>query len=95
MKTIEKYSGLRIALHWLMVLLVVGVYATINLSDFFPKGSSARDGIKAWHYILGRSVLALGVIRVLARWAQLGTPDLPGHARQVERAGAGLWGLYP
>ena len=65
MKTLEKYSALRIALHWLMVLPVVGVYATINLSDAFPKGSSARDGRKTWHFMLGLSVLALGAEAVL------------------------------
>lgn len=94
MKTFEKYSGLRVALHWLTVLLVVAVYATIDLSDFFPKGSSGRDGIKAWHYMLGLSVLVLVFIRLLARWAQPGPPELPAPDWQLWLAKAVQWALY-
>ena len=94
MKAAEKYSGLRIALHWLTVLLVVAVYAAINLSDLFPKGSSARDGIKAWHNTLGLCVLVLVFIRVLARLAQPGPPLVPGPAWQLRLGKTVHWALY-
>jgi superoxide oxidase len=33
------------ALHWLMLLLLVTVYACINLTDLFPKGSDASQAL--------------------------------------------------
>lgn len=83
MKTPEKYTSLRVGLHWLMVLLLVGVYATMELRDFYPKGSDLREALKTWHFMLGLSVLVLVVLRLLARWMQPGPPELPGPAWQM------------
>ena len=94
MENSDNYPPLRIALHWLMVLLVVAVYAAINLSGAFPKGSSGRDTLKTWHYMLGLCVLALVVIRLLARWWQPGPPELPGPDWQKWLARGVHWGLY-
>lgn len=65
--TATRYSKLSIALHWLMVLLIVGVYACIELREFYPKGSDPREALKAWHFMLGLSVLFLAFIRIGAR----------------------------
>ena len=61
------YGRLSIGLHWLMVLLIVAVYATIELKGNFPKGSEPRDLLKHWHFMLGLSVFALVWLRILAR----------------------------
>lgn len=82
----EKYPPLRIGLHWLMALLLVAVYAAMELRDIFPKGSSARDGMKTWHFMLGLSVLGLVVVRLLMRWLQPGPAALPGPAWQTRLA---------
>ena len=66
---LERYGGLSIALHWLMLLLIAAVYACIELRGYYPKGSDIREGMKAWHFMLGLAVLALVVIRVIARVA--------------------------
>lgn len=63
----DRYSGISIALHWLMVLLFVAVYAAIELRDFFPKGTAPRDALKSLHFTLGLSVFALVWLRILAR----------------------------
>jgi cytochrome b561 len=63
----DRFGPLWIGLHWLMVLLIAAVYACMELSDFAPKGSELRDGMKMWHYMLGLSVLALVVVRLLVR----------------------------
>jgi P-type Ca2+ transporter type 2C len=55
----ERYGALSIGLHWLMLLLLVAVYACIELREFFPKGSDLREAFKAWHYMLGLSVFVL------------------------------------
>jgi cytochrome b561 len=62
--TTDRYGSLSIGLHWLMLLLLVAVYACINLSDVFPKGSGLREGLKTWHYMLGLCVFALAGLRL-------------------------------
>lgn len=43
----DRYGALSIGLHWLILLLLIAVYATIELRGIFPKGSALRDGMKA------------------------------------------------
>ncbi len=66
---LERYGGLSITLHWLMLLLIAAVYACIELRELYPRGSGIREGMKAWHFMLGLAVLALVIIRVIARVA--------------------------
>jgi cytochrome b561 len=76
----RRYSALSIGLHWLMVLLFIGVYATIELREFYPKGSELRTSLKEWHYALGLSIFVLAWIRIAAR--TLSPPPAnegPGH----------------
>ncbi|MDO8457628.1 MAG: cytochrome b [Burkholderiaceae bacterium] len=63
--TTDRYGSLSIALHWVMVLLLIAVYACIELREFFPKDSDPRNALKTWHFMLGLSVLALVVVRML------------------------------
>jgi superoxide oxidase len=66
----DRYGTLSIGLHWFMLLLLVAVYACIELRELFPKGSEPREALKAWHFMLGLSVLALAGLRVVARLAR-------------------------
>ncbi len=61
------YSRLSVALHWLMLLLLVAVYATILLREGYPRGSEIREALKAWHFSLGLTVFGLVWLRVIAR----------------------------
>jgi superoxide oxidase len=63
----DRYGSLSIGLHWLMLLLLAAVYACIELREFYPRGSDPRNALKAWHFMLGLSVLILVVIRIIAR----------------------------
>jgi len=65
--TNQRYGTLSIALHWLMFLLMVAVYATIELRGLFPKGSDPREAMKALHFMLGLSVLLLVILRIYAK----------------------------
>jgi cytochrome b561 len=67
----NRYSLASIALHWLMLVVIVGVYATIELREVFPKGSEPREALKNWHFMLGLLVLGLVWVRIAARliWA--------------------------
>ena len=63
----DRYSAASILLHWLMLLLIVAVFAAIELREFFPKGSGPREALKTWHFMLGLSVLGLVLLRIVAR----------------------------
>ena len=65
--TNQHYGTLSIALHWLMFLLMVAVYATIELRELFPKGSDPREALKSLHFMLGLNVLLLVVLRIYAK----------------------------
>lgn len=64
------------ALHWLFVLLLIAVYASIELRVIYPRGSDPREGIKALHFMLGMSVLLLALVRVWVRVASGPAPRI-------------------
>ena len=66
--TAERYGSLSIAMHWLMLVLLVAVYATILLRELYPKGSDPRDALKMWHFMLGLSVFTLVFLRIAIRF---------------------------
>jgi len=51
-----------------MLLLIVAVYASIELRELYPRGSGIREGLKTWHFMLGLGVFALVWLRLLARF---------------------------
>jgi cytochrome b561 len=65
--TTARYGSVSIGLHWLMLLLLIAVYAVINLTDLYPKGSAPREALKTWHFMLGLTVLLLVVVRLVNR----------------------------
>jgi cytochrome b561 len=65
----ERYGSLSIGFHWLTLLLLVAVYACIELSELFPKGSYLREALKTWHYMLALSVFVLVWARLAAHIA--------------------------
>jgi cytochrome b561 len=75
------YSRLSIGLHWLMLALLVAVYATILLRQEFPRGSDMRTALKAWHFSLGLSVFGLVFLRAFAR----------SMHKRVREKGLGAW----
>lgn len=60
----DRFSGALVALHWATLLLVAAAYACIELRELYPKGSDPREMLKAWHYVLGMSVLLLTALRI-------------------------------
>ncbi|HEY6130627.1 MAG TPA: cytochrome b [Halioglobus sp.] len=73
--TPDRYGSLSIVLHWMMFLLLVGVYSCIELRELFPKGSDPRNALKAWHFTLGLTVFALVWARLILRLFQV-TPAI-------------------
>lgn len=65
--TANRYGSLSIGIHWLMLLLFIAVYASINLRELYPKGSDLREALKTWHFMLGMLVFVLVWLRLAAR----------------------------
>ncbi len=74
--TTDRYGSLSIGMHWLMLLLLVAVYACIELRGFYPRGSDLREGLKTWHFMLGLGVFALVFARLAIRFAAGATPPI-------------------
>jgi cytochrome b561 len=62
-----RYGSAQILLHWVMLLLIIAVYACIELRELFPRGGGIREAFKTWHFMLGLAIFALVWIRLLAR----------------------------
>lgn len=65
--TEHRYGSLSIGLHWLILILLAAVYASIELHELFPKGSDPRAALKALHFMLGLSILGLVLLRMGVR----------------------------
>lgn len=79
-----RYAGLSIATHWLTLLLLVVVYALIELRGIFPKSSAMYAAMKTWHFMLGLTVFGLVGLRLVLRLvfrAPPITPRPPGWQR--------------
>ncbi len=76
-----RYGWLSVGLHWVMLLLLVAVYACMELRGSFPKGSGLREGLKTWHFMLGLSVLVLVSVRLVARFMGTTPIELAGTPR--------------
>ncbi len=63
----DRYHALSIAAHWLTLALLVAVYALIELREIYPKGTAPRDVMKAWHFMLGLTVLVMVAVRLVLR----------------------------
>ena len=61
------YGRLSIALHWLMLILLAAVYATMEFKGVFPRGSEGRARIMNLHYVLGLVAFGLAWVRILLR----------------------------
>jgi cytochrome b561 len=70
-----------IALHWLMLLLIVLVYACIELRVLYPRGSEIRAALKTWHYMLGLGVFVLVWARLAIRLIGRTPPIIPPPPR--------------
>jgi cytochrome b561 len=61
------YGTFTVGLHWLMLLVFVSVYGTIELREVFEKGSDPREALKMWHFMLGMLVFVLVWLRLAVR----------------------------
>ena len=67
--TASRFRPSLVVLHWLTLVLLVGVYGCIELRVQFPRGSDTRELLKYWHFILGLSVFGVTWVRLAVRAA--------------------------
>ena len=63
------YSTAQKSLHWLIFLLVVGLYGITYGEAFYPRGDPGRDTLWWLHISFGLLLAALVVWRIAARVA--------------------------
>ena len=91
MKTTNGYSGLQIALHWIVAILIIAAWLTHDGAE--DAYDSLRDGGTAGfvlHIALGLSVLILVVVRLIVRLSR-GAPAAPGTPGSLQVKAAD-WG---
>ena len=70
-----RYHPALIALHWLVLLLIVGAYVTMEFRGIFPRGSMEREFMKSLHYSFGLTILLSVILRAVIR-LRAGTPAI-------------------
>ncbi len=91
----KHYHPLLIGVHWLTLLLMVAIYASIELRGIFPKGSAAYDAMKTWHFMLGLAVFALVLARLPLRLLLPAPPITPAPSAWQHAMGTAMhWALY-
>lgn len=81
---IKKFHPALISLHWLMLLLIIGSYVTIELSESYPEGSPEHFALKLNHFSIGVSILLLVIARVLVRVFTKVPPIVPAQNPKQE-----------
>lgn len=69
MSSPNRYSNLVISLHWLMLVLMLLIYVTMEFRGLFPRGSDPRNLMKAAHFSFGVLLLLLVGLRIYARFS--------------------------
>jgi cytochrome b561 len=83
----RRYHPALIALHWGVLLLIVGVYASMELRGFLTKGSAPRELLKVVHFSLGLTVFALVIARIVLR-LRTATPAITPPLSPLLKIGA-------
>lgn len=94
MTSTTRYNSVAMALHWLMALMIVGLWCLGVTLDELPKGDF-RSQMIGLHISVGTLILVLALARLGWRMAKP-APALPDAMQGWERlaAGAGHIGLY-
>jgi len=89
----QRYTGIAIALHWIIAALMIANVVVVWVVDNLP-ADMVRPAIN-WHKATGMTVLGLALMRILWRWTHR-PPPLPAEYPKIERTGAHLahYALY-
>src|SRR5690242_10077370 len=86
--TTRSWGTLSKALHWIVVILIIGQWFIAERADELPNGLAKLQAL-AWHKSFGMTILMLAILRLL--WRVLNpVPDLTAETKPWERALAKL-----
>lgn len=77
------YRPLQKILHWVIFLLVLGIYGLTYVVDLYQRGDPGRVAIWGLHISFGLALLALVAVRIIER-LRLGVPALPASMNGLE-----------
>ncbi|MGO1766908.1 cytochrome B [Advenella sp. S44] len=83
----EKYGAVSRALHWLMAIGFTWMFFTAAL-HFFADETPITEALWPTHYLMGFTILCLGVIRVI--WAAVNMSRRPPSISLMARLGHGV-----
>lgn len=81
----QSYNLWMVRLHWLSVLLIMAIYASIEFRGIFEKGTVERDLMKEVHFVLGLTVWVLTLVRLVVRRLSVVPPIEPMPSTLVLR----------
>ncbi len=82
----NRYHARLVSAHWLTLLLLIAVYASIELRGIYPKGSDAREAMKTLHFVLGLAAIGLVFVRLALRRFYRAPPIEPAPAAWQQSA---------
>ena len=75
--TSTHYGAIARLFHWGMALIIIVSIAAVELHEFFPKGSAARNGMMMSHFQIGLLVFLLVWVRLVAMFTDRTPPITP------------------
>lgn len=85
----SSYAPSQKVLHWLIFMLVIGIYALTYVVDLFPRGDPTRDAVWWLHKSFGLTLVVAIFVRLGLRMFR-GTPPLPSSMLPWERTIASI-----
>jgi cytochrome b561 len=85
-QTDTRFDRITVVLHWLVVLFVIGLYASALIWGELPRGTPMRKSLQALHISFGLVFIAVLALRVY--WRVFRRRHLPGIGGALQRLAA-------
>ncbi len=73
----SSYAPVTISIHWLTVVVMIGIYASIELHEMIPRSNPLRGAMEDWHIYLGFTLFVLAAFRLAINLRMQAPPITP------------------
>ena len=87
--SVARYTGVAIALHWLIALLIISLLVVGKFMTSLDEADPLRFSLTQWHKSFGITILLLTVARIIWRLSHK-PPALPDNIRGWQKFSSGL-----